>query len=89
MNTTGVYDPVRKIFRRITNPHVHRGTADIIGVKKGTFFAIEVKTPLSIKKKHTLHDLEQTAFLQRITRASGNAVRLCSLDDAIKFFHSI
>jgi len=89
VNTTGVYDPTKKCFRKITNPHVHRGTADIIGVKNGHFFAIEVKTPVAIKKKPTQHDHNQTAFLEKVKFCKGTATRVCSLQDVIDLMREI
>jgi hypothetical protein len=49
VETSGVYDPVRKFFRP-PGKYVLKGTPDIIGtIKGGRMILIEVKTPYSIK----------------------------------------
>lgn len=67
------------------NPHVHRGCADIIGVKDSRMFAIEVKTPATLRRKQNEHDMSQTAFLERIKRAKGQAIKVCSIEQVIEF----
>lgn len=91
VNTTGIWDSSRRIFRTIKNKHIHKGTADIIGIKNGKFFSIEVKSPAAAKKmggknyKLTEHDLNQLSFLEKIKRCKGQATRVCSLEEAIFF----
>ena len=64
INTTGIYDPTKRTFRKNMNPHVHRGTCDIIGEYKGRFFAIEVKAGYQKPNDN------QHLFMRRI-RANG------------------
>ena len=64
-NTTGVYDPIRKIFRR--NKAVLKGVSDILGLlpPKGKFLAIEVKTKTGRVSK------EQKLFLEKVDYNGG------------------
>lgn len=85
VNTTGIFDPVRKIYRTIKNKHIHKGTSDIIGMKKGIFFAIEVKRPSQMKKVTE----EQITFQRKVAQSQGRCSCLCSLEQAIAFFQTI
>ena len=49
--TTGIYDPTRKAFRRPFNKHHVKGIPDIIGMTRGAMFTIEVKAPLKSGNK--------------------------------------
>jgi hypothetical protein len=98
VNTTGVYDTARKCFRTIKNPHIHKGTSDIIGCKNGRFFAIEVKTPKAHKKIiksvpgsfiPSSHEVNQAQFLCRIMKKGGFAMFASSLDKVISFIKSM
>ncbi len=90
-NTVGVYDPVRKKFRRSHNPHHINGVSDILGVYNGKFLAIEVKRPsISTKtgqiKHRTQEELEKLAsdeqieFVNHIKRCGGIAFFADSID---------
>jgi penicillin-binding protein-related factor A (putative recombinase) len=79
VNTTGIYDPVRKVFRTIKNPFIHAGTADIIGLRAGIFFAIEVKTVKNMKRVSDV----QVRFLNRVRLSKGYAIVATSLADVI------
>jgi Holliday junction resolvase len=93
VNTTGIWDTNRNIFRRVTNKHIHKGTADIIGVKEGKFFCIEVKTPLEHKKmnKDNLYTkyYEQSSFIWNVKNCDGKAIFASSLDQVIEFMENI
>lgn len=92
INTTGTFDPTRKVFRTIKNRHIHKGTADILGVKNGKFFAIEVKTPASYKrsfKNPAQRDLDQTRFIERVKVAQGYGIKVCTLEQVIEFIKTI
>lgn len=75
VNTTGVYDPKRKIFRK--SPNVLKGVSDILGCYQGKMLAIEVKAPGRKEKP------EQTKFLQRVNDAGGLGFIARSVDDVI------
>lgn len=79
INTVGIYDPVAKVFRKNMNPYVIKGTSDILGVCRGKFFAIEVKTPMTIK--NGLSE-DQISFLERVKRRGGHAYAVCNLEQA-------
>lgn len=88
VNTTGIYDTRKKVFRTIKNPYIWKGTPDILGVLKGRFFGIEVKTPAGLKKaisSPTTRDYNQIAFVQKIRDYGGHAIRISSLDEVISF----
>jgi penicillin-binding protein-related factor A (putative recombinase) len=87
VNTVGVYDSKKGVYRRNLNPFVMRGTADIIGICRGIFLAIEVKTPTTIKRfrnNPTQADRLQQLFLMRVEQKGGIAACVCSLDEVIE-----
>ena len=76
----GVYDPIKKCFRKSHNPFRLRGVADILGVWNGTFFAIEVKT-----KTGRVSDY-QKSFIEQVNKHNGHAIVARSLEDVIAVF---
>lgn len=65
-NTTGVFDPVKKIFRKFTGL---KGVSDILGcLPDGRFLAIECKVP---GNKPTP---DQAAFLEMVAKNNGVAL---------------
>jgi hypothetical protein len=71
--TTGTYDPVKKVFRK--NAGQMKGVADIIGIYKKRFMAIEVKSD-----KGRLSP-EQKVFLRRVVEEGGLAMVARSVSD--------
>jgi hypothetical protein len=72
-NTTGVYDPTRKLFRSFSGL---KGVSDILGVMRGgRFLAIEAKA-----KDGRLSD-DQAAFIDAVNKAGGLAFCARSIDD--------
>jgi penicillin-binding protein-related factor A (putative recombinase) len=65
INTTGVYDPKKKVFRKNNGKHLHNGTSDIIGEIDGRFFAIEVKYGYNKPSEN------QIKFIERIKDNGG------------------
>jgi hypothetical protein len=64
----GIYDPLRKSFRKNHNPNRIKGVSDIIGIAPGgRLLAIEVKAP-----KGKLTD-DQRKFLVSVQDAGGIA----------------
>lgn len=66
-NTTGVYDPTKKIFRR--NPALLKGVPDVLGYHKKTalFICVEVKSgkdKLSQEQINFLNDVKLSGGLQ-------------------------
>ena len=82
VNTTGVYDPTKKVFRTNKGKHLHNGTSDIIGVYKGRFFAIEVKRPKTTTQSKTYPTKAQKAFLEKVSACGGRGYVARSVDDA-------
>jgi hypothetical protein len=76
INTTGVWDPTRKAFRKNTTGRL--GTSDILGVLpvNGRFCAIEVKIG-----RDKLTD-DQTQFLTDVRKAGGLALEARDTFDA-------
>jgi integral membrane sensor domain MASE1 len=73
-STTGVYDPVRKVFRKFTG---RKGVSDILGaiIPSGRLLAVECKSGKGRLTK------EQKEFLYEINLAGGLAVVARSVDD--------
>lgn len=67
INTVGIYDAKKRTYRKNNNPHIHKGTADILGQYKGRFFAIEVKAGYNKPSEH------QKKFLGKIKENGGVA----------------
>lgn len=78
VRTTGIPDG-RGGFRK--NPN--KGVADIIGVKNGKAFAIEVKRDETARKNTPSHQIE---FLQNFADAKGAAVIVDTIEDAKMFY---
>ena len=89
--TTGIFDPKKRIFRKSNNPHHINGVSDILGIFEGRFLAIEVKRPYVSKKtlhvKHrTQEELEKLAsedqlfFLDTINKREGIAFLADSIE---------
>jgi len=82
IHTTGIYDPVKKRFRR----NYSKGMADIIGIipckPYGIPLAVEVKTS---KRKLTK---EQIIFALEFTNAGGIYLLCHSLDELIEDYEA-
>jgi hypothetical protein len=76
-DSVGIYDPKIKQFRRNLSPYRLKGVSDILGIWKGKFLAIEVKSP---GKKPTP---EQKEFLGLVSDFGGIGILAYSLDDVI------
>ena len=80
INTIGVFDPTRKVYRKITNKHIHKGTSDILACYRGRFVAIEVKY------RYSKPSANQKLFLKRIRENGGVSLWTNSLEDCkVKF----
>lgn len=85
--STGIYDPTRKVFRK--NKSQLNGVSDILGIlPNGRFLAIEVKRPaLKPRKKESLEKMatpEQLKFIDNINRRGGLAFVADNLDIVLK-----
>ncbi len=74
-DSVGIYDAAKGIFRRNTSRYKIKGVSDILGIWKGKFLAIEVKT------KTGRISPEQAAFLQRVINHGGIAFVARSVED--------
>lgn len=81
-NNGGVYDPVKKVFRRNSSTP---GVSDIIGFHKktGVFVAVEIKAG---KDKLSAY---QERFLADIKKAGGFAMVVRSMDDVEAIYKGV
>lgn len=79
--TTGIYDPKKKVFRKKKSKHHMTGQSDILGIFCGRFLAIEVK------KRGGYATKEQKEFMANIRRGGGFAFVARSVDDAERELH--
>jgi len=76
-NSTGTYDPVRKIFRRPPK-HFLPGTGDIFVLcSNGMFISIECKSPKGRVRP------EQDVFIDKVNEFKGYSFVARSLDDVV------
>lgn len=85
VNTVGIYDAKRAIYRKNKNPFVHLGTSDIIGLCDGIFFCIEVKT---VKTLTRVTD-EQIRFINQVKSRGGYGIVATDLSHAELLIASI
>jgi hypothetical protein len=76
-DSVGIYDPTRQAFRANKSPYRIKGVADILGIYKGRFLAIEVK----VKGKYPTR--EQKAFLERVNAEGGIGFVARSIEDVV------
>ena len=74
--STGVYDPTRGVFRKSNNKFHINGVSDILGIYKGKFLAIEVKTP-----KNKTRPAHQKAFISEVNKRGGIAFFATSIEE--------
>lgn len=78
-NNVGIYDPVRKRFRKSHNPFRIKGVSDILGVLPcGRLLCIEVKT------KRGYPTPEQKLFIENVNLNGGLAFIARNIDDVIR-----
>ena len=82
-NTVGVYDPVKKTFRR-QSKYCINGVADILGVDATVrFVAIECKSKRGKTSK------AQDYFLQMVSKSGGKSFVARSVDDVKRELHDV
>lgn len=90
VKTTGFFDTKRKVFRKNLSKFIIPGTSDILGVvKDGRMLALEVKTPLTIRRFNncpTDADKRQQRFIDQVTAYGGIAGCVSSLQDVQVIF---
>jgi penicillin-binding protein-related factor A (putative recombinase) len=75
-NSTGIFDPQKKIFRKSRNKYAINGVSDILGVYRGRFLAIEVKRPENRERP-----IDQRIFIDHINKQGGIAFFATSLEE--------
>lgn len=80
VNTVGIYDRRAGTYRKNNNPHIHNGTADILGTYKGNFFAIEVKWGYNKASPN------QKKFLKRVSSVGGKTLITNNFEDFFSWF---
>ena len=74
----GVFDQQRGVYRKQGGAFSEKGSSDILGIYKGRFLALEVKS-----RRGTLRP-EQKLFLEEMQRLGAIAGVVRSLSDAIQ-----
>lgn len=73
----GVFDPVKKIYRKSNNRHHIKGVSDIIALKHGKAVFIEVKSKTGRPSQ------EQIVFMNNIKSVGGIAFIARSIEDVL------
>lgn len=77
-DSVGIWDAKKGIYRLPHGPFRKKGVADILGLYRGYFLAIEVKT------KTGKVSLEQNEFIAQVVKHGGIAFVARSLEDVIE-----
>ena len=75
VDSVGIFDPTRKVFRKRHSQYHLKGVSDILGIYKGKPLAIEVK---SLKGRVSP---EQKAFLEMFNNLGGIGFVARSIED--------
>jgi hypothetical protein len=96
INTVGVYDLSRGVYRTNNNPFIINGTSDILGILRtdfgGIFLAVEVKTKKTIgiyQKQRDPRSINQKRFLDRVREKGGFSICVSSLSQYIKWIEHL
>lgn len=81
-NTTGVYDPVRQCFRKLSKRSI-KGVSDILGICHGRMLCLEVKS------KTGRVSPEQKAFLEKMKELGAVTGVVRSWLDAVDVLHGL
>lgn len=82
VDSVGIYDSIRKTFRKRHSIHHIKGVSDILGVVRGRFIAIEVKSKVGRLSP------EQKLYLDRVNSFGGYAIMARSVEDVKAFLES-
>lgn len=89
-NSTGVFDPKTKKFRKNKNPFVLNGVSDILGIlPNGSLLAIEVKLDNTHLTKKTYPTEDQKTFMENINKHRGVAFVARSVEDVASVLSKI
>ena len=75
-NTTGLYDPTKKVFRAMPKYGI-KGVSDIILILKGKFIGLEVKRPKGVQSP------DQMSFEYKLIKNGGEYHLVHSLQEVI------
>ena len=92
INTVGVYDSIRKVYRKNLNPFCLNGVSDILAVYKGRMLCIEVKSKAkrnSIDSPKTQTERDQAYFLNVMKTHDAFTLVAHNLDQVIEFIETI
>lgn len=96
INTVGIYDASKGVYRTNRNPFVINGTSDILGILRtdfgGIFIAVEVKTPKTIgayEKQKDQRSINQKRFLDRVRDKGGFSICVSSLAQYVKWIEHL
>jgi hypothetical protein len=79
LNNTGVWDPIRKVYRKPNSRYIIRGIPDICAmIKDGPTVWVEVKSSTGKVSEY------QNEFIQRCRRMGHIAFVAKSVDDVVK-----
>lgn len=79
VDNKGTFDPTKKVFRRRSKNSMPKGVADILGVSKGQFCALEVKRKSTRNRTTT----DQDAFLAAVRSCGGRAGICWDIESAL------
>ena len=78
IDSVGIFDPIRKIYRKKNSRFHIKGVSDILGItSKGVFLAIEVKSEKGAVRP------DQKIFLDRISEMGGISFVARSVSDVV------
>lgn len=75
VHSVGVYDPIKRIYRKNHSKYHRNGVSDICGIYKARPLAIEVKAPKGVLSDH------QKSFINEFRRHGGIAFVARSVED--------
>jgi penicillin-binding protein-related factor A (putative recombinase) len=90
--TSGFYNSSKRIYQKNRSRFVIPGCSDVIGVFRGGFFAVEVKTPTthrSFKKRPTELNRRQMAFMGRVQVNGGRAIVASTIEHVIELIKGL
>lgn len=83
-NTTGVYDPIKKIFRKAQSKYFKVGMPDIGGLWKRRGIVIEMKRPKTLMQRPGSPTQDQVNFLNEYADKGGISILAWTLQDVIE-----
>lgn len=85
-DSVGIFDEKKKVYRKNTSPYRRRGVADLLGIYRGRFLAIEVKSAtgaLSVHQADFLHDVRVAGGIGIVARSIEDVKKQLEIADAV------